>query len=323
MRLQEIYDAAVTAGMDADPRGPEGLQRVLAAARKAWEELPERRRWEFDQESLTNPFADTRILTGDPELEVERILAGIDMEVGEMLLADRLNERGQRIDLVLAHHPMGRALADLEAVMPVQADMWRRYGVPINYGEAVMADRMREIRRAFHAYNNEESLDAARLLGIAVMSCHTPADNCVQAYLQARCDALGEDATLGELLDMLKTIPEYQEAVKRGTGPILFQGEEERRAGRIMVGMTGGTSGPKEALRRLADAGVGTIVDMHMEDEHRKVAEEAHLNVVIAGHHASDSLGMNLIMDRFEKAGVEIIPCSGLIRVSRVDREER
>lgn len=317
MKLRRLYEMAVARGMESDPRGASGVERALQETQKAWDDLPERKRWEFDRESLTNPFADTRILLGDPDTEVSTVLVGVDMEVGEMLLADRLRDRGVPVDLVLAHHPLGRALADLEDVMPVQADVWRRWGVPISFGEAVMSERMREIRRAFHAYNNEESLDAARLLGLPVMCCHTPADNCVQEHIQARCDELGEDATLEELMDMLKSIPEYREATIRGTGPILFQGEEGRRSGRILVEMTGGTSGPKEAIRRLAEAGVGTIVDMHMDEERRKVAKEAHVNVVVAGHHASDSLGMNLILDPWERAGVNILACSGFIRVSR------
>lgn len=317
MKLRQLYEMAVAQGIESDPRGRAGVERVLRETRKAWEDTPEGKRWEFDQESLSNPFADTRLLLGDPEADIETVLVGIDMEVGEMLLADRLRERGTAVDLVLAHHPLGRALADLEKVMPVQADVWRACGVPITFGEAVMSERMREIRRAFHAYNNEEALDAARLLGLAVMCCHTPADNSVQKYLQARCDELGEDGTLDELMDMLKGIPEYREATTKGTGPILFSGEGSRRTGRILVEMTGGTSGPKEAVKRLAESGVGTIVEMHMEEESRKVAEEAHLNVVVAGHHASDSLGMNLILDSWEKAGVSILACSGFIRISR------
>ena len=38
---------------------------------------------------------------------------------------------------------------------------------------------------------------------------------------------------------------------------------------------------------------------------------------MIAGHIASDSLGMNLFLDKVAAAGIEIIPCSGLIRVER------
>ena len=67
----------------------------------------------------------------------------------------------------------------------------------------------------------------------------------------------------------------------------------------------------------MAQVGIGTIVGMHMSEEHKKEAENALVNVVIAGHMSSDSLGVNLFLDELEKRGVEIIPCSGLIRVSR------
>jgi len=41
------------------------------------------------------------------------------------------------------------------------------------------------------------------------------------------------------------------------------------------------------------------------------------MNVVVAGHISSDSLGMNLFLDELEKKGVEVLTCGGLIRVNR------
>jgi hypothetical protein len=310
MRLQAMYESAY-------PRGEEGVAKVTGRAREEFEELPEDRRWEFDQERLVNPYSDTRILLGDPETEVSRALVGIDLEVGEVLLADLLGSKGKPVDLLLAHHPEGRAVARLDEVMGVQADVWRNFGVSIAYGDAVIGDRMAEIMRAIHPRNNERALAAARLLKLPFMCCHTPADNNVNRFVQQRCDELGTDSTVGELLTMLKSIPEYRQAVLEGTGPTLFEGGEKRRTGKIMVDMTGGTSGPVDALAKLAAAGVGTIVGMHMGEDHRKKAKEERLNVVIAGHVSSDSLGMNLIIDAFEKQGVEVIACSGFTRVSR------
>lgn len=245
------------------------------------------------------------------------MLVGIDLEVGEVLLADALRARGDVVDLLLAHHPEGRALARLEEVLGLQADVWSKFGVSIAYGDAVMTDRMAEIMRALHPRNNEQNIAAARLLGLPYMCCHTPADNKVNRFVQARCDELGTDGTVDELLDMLKSIPEYREAVLQGTGPVIFEGEGKRRTGKIMVDMTGGTSGPVEAISRLAAAGVGTIVGMHMGEDHRKKAKAEHMNVVIAGHVSSDSLGMNLIIDALERQGVDVIACSGFTRVSR------
>jgi hypothetical protein len=317
MKLKDMYEAAYRAGMAADPRGAEGAQRVVERARKEFDDLPERKRWEFDQERLVNPFADTRILVGDPDTEISTILVGIDLEVGEVLLADRLREKGRPVDLLLAHHPEGRALSRLDEVMGVQADVWCKFGVSVAYGDAVMGDRATEVMRSLHHRNNERNVQAARLLGIPFMCCHTPADNSVNAFLQAKCDVLGTDGTVDELIDMLKEIPEYHQAVLEGTGPTLFEGGLQRRTGRIMVDMTGGTSGPVDCLGKLAAGGVGTIVGMHMGEEHRKRAREENINVVIAGHVSSDSLGMNLIIDQYERQGVKVIATAGFTRVSR------
>jgi hypothetical protein len=60
-----------------------------------------------------------------------------------------------------------------------------------------------------------------------------------------------------------------------------------------------------------------------MGEEHRKEAEKYHINVVIAGHMASDSLGMNLFLDALEADGIEIIPVSGLIRFNRKTKNRK
>jgi putative NIF3 family GTP cyclohydrolase 1 type 2 len=67
----------------------------------------------------------------------------------------------------------------------------------------------------------------------------------------------------------------------------------------------------------MAIAGIGTIISMHQSEEHWKQAKESHINVIVAGHCPSDSLGMNLFLDELEKRGIEIVSCSGLIRISR------
>jgi putative NIF3 family GTP cyclohydrolase 1 type 2 len=318
MKLQDMYETAVRSGIVADPRGEDGVKLLLERVRKDYEALPADKRWEFDLECLSNPFVDTRILVGAPDTEVKSVIVGIDMEVGEVLLADTLRKQGRSVDLLLAHHPEGRALARLDEVMGVQADVWRSFGVSISYGDAVLDERMAEIMRALHPRNNERSVAAARLLGLPFMCCHTPADNNVNKYLQAKCDELGTDGTVDELVDLLKGIPEYRDAVLQGMGPVIFEGSGSRRTGKIMLDMTGGTSGPVDSLSKLAAAGVGTIVGMHMGEDHRKKAKEEKISVVIAGHYASDSLGMNLIIDEYEREGVEVIACSGFTRVSRI-----
>lgn len=316
MRLDEFYTIAVQAGRDADPRGAARIEKELAAAKKEYDELKEKDREFFDTERLTNPYADTRILNGAPETDVRAVIVGIDMEVGEIVLADRLREK-RRLDLVLTHHPEGRALAKLGDVMGMQADILNAFGVPIATAEGILGPRIGEVSRRLLPVNHTRAVDAARLLGLPFMCVHTPGDNNVVAHLQKLFDAKKPD-TVGDVIEILREIPEYRHSAQLGVPPKAVAGTEKNRAGRVLVDMTGGTEGSKEVFEKLSRTDVGTVVCMHLSEEHIKEAEKNHVNAVIAGHIASDNLGINLVLDAIEKHGeLEVIETSGFKRIKR------
>jgi putative NIF3 family GTP cyclohydrolase 1 type 2 len=316
MKLGEIYKLAIEKGMSKDPRSKEAVERLLEKENKQFGEMKDEEKKEYDQDKLFNPYGDTRVLFGDPELEVTRVLTGIDMETGEVLLADRVSDQGKKIDLIIAHHPEGKAMAALYQVMRVQEDILAKFGVPINIAEGIMASRISEVKWGLMPLNHNRAVDAARLLGIPIMCVHTPADNLVNDFLQSSMDEKKPE-TLDDVIKLLKEIPEFAEAVNYNAGPTIVLGSKERRAGRVMVDMTGGTSGSEDAYAKLAIAGVGTLVVMHIGEKHRKEAEKNNINVIIAGHMASDSLGLNLFLDEIARRGIEVIPCAGLMRYER------
>lgn len=315
MNTQEIYEMAISQGIKADLRGEASVERHLDKLRKKYEDLSEKEKLAFDQESLTNPYSDSRILfTGAPK-DVKKILVGIDIEGPELLYAQ---QRGD-IDLVIAHHPEGLALADISTVMHLQAQVLAQYGVPINVAESVIQPRISEVTRGVSPINHQRSVDFARLLNLDFICLHTPADNLSAQFVIKAIEQEGDKLeTVGELIDFLKTIPEYAAAEKLKAGPKIFAGAPERSLGKVVVTeFTGGTSGSKDIYEKMSQYGIGTVIGMHMNEEHRKEAEKYHINVIIAGHMSSDSLGMNLLLDEIEKQGIEIIPISGLIRVKR------
>jgi putative NIF3 family GTP cyclohydrolase 1 type 2 len=317
VKLRQIYESCVSTGIAYDPRDRSEIDHVLAEAKKAYEKCDEADKPFYDTEKLNNPYSDTRICAGDPDAEIRGLLVGVDMEVGEVLLADRLRERGAAIDLVFAHHPEGPGYANLHEVMYMQADLWAAQGVSIAAADSLIAPRAEEIRRRISPVNHYRAIQAAELLDLASLSCHTPADNAVTSFVQSFLDERAP-RTLDEVVSALREIPEYADAAKKGYGPTLISGTGSARAGRVVVDMTGGTEGPADALNRLSAAGVGTLVGMHYSEEHKKRAEELKVNLVIAGHVSSDVLGMNLVLDDIEKLGAIEIHCtSGMIRVKR------
>lgn len=318
MKLSDLYKKAIALGMENDPRGKDFVIDELQRLKKDYEKMNNKDKDFFDIENLENPYPDSRILYGDGQSEVKSILAGIDIEVGEVLLAEFMRNKNIPVDLILSHHPGGRAYASLYSVMHMQADILHRFGVPINVAEGLMESRAKEIERKISPVNHTRSLDAARLLGIPFICLHTPADNMVTNYLQRLFDR-EKPYTLDDIIEMLRGIKEYAEGSRNGAGPKILIGAKNRKAGKIFVDMTGGTEGSKDIFSNLSLSGVNTIVAMHLSEEHRTEAEKNHINVIIAGHIASDNLGLNLLLDGIiENEEIVIHECSGFRRFSRI-----
>jgi len=289
MKLSRFYELVVKFGAERDPR---------------------------KHKTAIKSYADTTILYGAPDTPVKKILVGVDMEVGELLLADRIRQtRG--LDLVVSHHPEGRAYALLPEVMQVQVDLLRQAGVKEAVAQKLLNERMNEVERRILPQNHTRPQDAARLLNMPYLCMHTPADNHVYRFLEKLMQER-KPKTLRGIVNILLEIPEYQEARKNMCGPRILLGSPEKPVGKIYFEMTGGTEGPKEVFARLYKTGIRTLVSMHLSEEHFKKARDAHLNVVIAGHISSDVLGLNLLLDRIEQEEkLEIIGCSGFKRVKR------
>lgn len=314
MKIQDIHKLAIKMGVDSDFRGVDGVQRLLGDKKQKFDKMSEKERGEFDKDALENPYLDSGVYNISDDKEIKRVLVGIDIGPEEILIAKELGN----IDLVIAHHPVGKGLAQLADVMDLQCDVYNYYGVPINVAEGLMKEKISEVARGVNSSNHQRTVDAAKLMKVSLMNSHTPCDNLAAKFLKNFIDGKKIEK-VGELVDALKEIPEYKEAMKIGAGPKIFVGSPENRCGKIaLTEITGGTEGSPKLYEKMAQAGVGTVVGMHISEEHKKEAESAHVNVVIAGHISSDSLGVNLFMDELEKQGIEIVPCSGFTRFSRV-----
>ena len=314
MKIKEIFQLAINKGIEADFRGREGIEKLLKRKKEKYEKLSEKEKEEFDKEALENPYLDSRIYHIAVDTEIKKVLAGIDIEPAELLLAKEIGG----IDLIIAHHPLGKGLAHLSDVMDLQCDALNYYGVPINIAEGLMRERISEVARGVNAVNHQRTVDTAKLLGISLMNSHTPCDNLAAKFIKDLIEKENPER-IEELMDLLKEIPEYKEAIKIGAGPKIFTGNLENRSGKIAVTeLTGGTEPGPKIYEKMANAGIGTVIGMHMQEESKKEAEASNINVVIAGHMSSDSLGMNLFLDELGKRGIEIVPCSGLIRISRI-----
>src|SRR6056297_2048590 len=313
MLVKDVWHLAIEKAKSDDLRGKQAVEKVLKRQQKIYDDLSEKEQENFNVELLDNPYPDSVILY-DNGNEVNKIMVGIDIDISELLLAKELN-----VDLVISHHPQAQGLLNLNSVMELQVGLLAKYGVPINIAQNLLKPRISEVGRSINSKNAYRVADAAKLLDINFMCLHTVCDNLVARYLYDEIEK-SDLEYVSDVLDLLNNIPEYKQAKKMSFGPVLFAGNKNNYAGKIaLTEITGGTEGVPAIYKHLAQAGIGTVIGMHMSDKHRKAAKDAHVNALIAGHMSSDSLGVNLLLDELlnKDKNLEILPVSGLIRVKR------
>lgn len=289
MQLQTLFERCIDIGMDHDVRGRKRLEELL------------------------------QILNGEGNEDVKVLFVGVDIEVQQILLADRLRERGQKIDCLFLHHPQGRASLEMAQDMRLQVELFRKYGVPEVQIEQQLESAIESTARSSHGDNIFEWIRTAKLLKFPALCVHTPADNMVYQFIETFIAQRAYE-NIGELERALLEIPEFRFYAEHGIRPLLINCGRESRTGVVApTGITGGTDGPEIFVKEQADAGVGTILAMHASDSYKKMAEEHHVNIIQVSHYAADDLGVNLMLDLLQEAdpGIEVFEGCGFKRVRR------
>ena len=246
----------------------------------------------------------------EADREVARLLVGVDIGVPELLYAQQAG-----FDAVLAHHPVGdRAVADFARVVRRQYDQMTAEGVPAEAAERAIAARLAGRHRAEHMSNVNRTVDTARLIGMPLANIHLAADilgrQAVVDLLTAH-DRPG--ATIADAIAWFSEFPEMRSALH---GPEAWIGEPDAALGRWTVAMAGGTNGGHPVFREYYRAGVDTIFCMHIaERDLLRLREEApaQANLVVTGHMATDSVGLNQVIAGLERQGISVTRTSGIL----------
>jgi len=317
LNIGEFYKLIVEEGIKHDPRSKNEILKYLRTVKAKYEKLHPAEKEAFDKERLSNPYSDTRVLFGSLKTIIKTVMVGIDIETPELLLADKLKSKGKKIDLAVSHHPQGFARARLYSVMNVLYDILKTVGVKGENIKRMLKERIDEVLRKSIAGNHPRPVDAAKLLGIPLVCAHTVADNFVYQYFYNLIKK-ERPFRVSDILDLLYQAPEYKLAMRNGQGPKVILGKPSNKCGKVLIEMTGGTEGPKNIYEELVKGKVATLLSMHISEEHFKKAKKCKLNIIIAGHISSDTLGMNLLLDEIEKhKKLDIISCSGFTRIRR------
>jgi len=249
-----------------------------------------------------------------PAKDVRRALFGIDVDAADLLVA---KEKGY--DLVIAHHPTGgTAVLDFPKVLAKHAEILTRHGVPKAAAASAVQELQEDREPRAHAENYDHLPSVAQMIGIGLMCIHNPCDEIGRRLMDETLSArLPSKPRVRDAIDVLDSIPEFRAAK---THIVVRMGKADNPLGKWAVHHGAGTNGGVPVARAAFDHGIDTVFYIHIDAGALRRLWEAYgregsKNLVVTGHLASDSIGINMLVRELRGRGIRVDTYSGIIDV--------
>jgi len=135
------------------------------------------------------------------------------------------------------------------------------------------------------------------------MNIHTPLDEVGRKIMSEQIKGrIGENSTVQDVVSALKELTEFKNAV---TEIKIRLGKTENLAGKVVVSHGAGTNGGYEIAKTYFKHGIETVVYIHISPmDLEKLRAKGKGNLIVTGHIASDSVGINPLIHELEKRNV-------------------
>lgn len=244
-----------------------------------------------------------------PGTRISHALMGIDVGTAELFMARQLGYHA-----VIAHHPAGYA-GPFWDVYHLHVGQMVAAGVAADVAEQAVAARIEGFKAASQRENYDHVASVARLLEIPFLNIHSPLDEVGRRIMQHTVDeqlARKPSSTVADVRDALLKLPEYAAARTQMQNPL---GAWDAPAGKVIVSHGAYTNGGYPVAHAYLTSGVNTICCIHfpLEDAQRLAREGVQGNILVMGHIAGDSVGINPYVARLRESGLEVTTFSGII----------
>lgn len=311
MTIYEILEKAVSMGVQNDFRGEKEARDFV------WKEIID----SGDGHSFENVYPDTGIVALSSPLtkQIRRAVVGIDIRTSEIhALLQWSQKMNKPIDLFIGHHPEGRLNASFPLILHSHIGNLASFGVDVSHLKEKYNQLIEDLLLDTLSGNLTRIHDSIKYLDTDYISIHSPADNLgarfIYNYLQEK-----KPETLQDAINTMLEIGEYAHyAGINIVSPVIISGRPDAKLGKYtLTEFVGGEEGPVEVYSEMRSQGIDTIICMHLTQKAIDRCRDIGLQVISTGHMSSDSVGLNLVCDTLEKEGVEIVPISGFVRISR------
>jgi len=237
--------------------------------------------------------------------KINKVLIAIDVGTAELMLARHLG-----CDGVIAHHPIGVAHVNFYKVFGRHVDFMTEHGVPKKVALQAVKKLKDRVATRNHAEIYNDVVGAAKALGMPLVNVHQPCDEYMRQVIMKAIKS-GRTEYVSDIVGSISKIPEFRNAATKIEVKL---GSAKNSAGRWALVVAAGTNGGYSIAKAYFQHRVSTVIYLHVDyGELTKMKEEKlEGNLVVMGHLAGDSIGLNGLADRLEDLGVETV-CMGIL----------
>lgn len=231
---------------------------------------------------------------------IKKVFVSIDVNPSDITLAKSLG-----CDCILTHHPIGKSLINFHKVFQRHVEYMISKGIEEQYANTLVKSLMEKVEVKTNSYIYNDVVSTAKLLKMPLLNIHQPVDE----YMRQVILKTLRGAKLKKVSDLIKAIEQIPEFEYSQTRISVYNGKSTNRLGDWMLVIAAGSNGGYEIAKTYFEKGISTVIYLHIDyNELIKLRKDnKNWNLVVLGHLAGDSIGMNALCKELEKLNISVI----------------
>lgn len=231
---------------------------------------------------------------------IKKIMLMIDVTTADLMLAKNLG-----CDAVVTHHPIGVTAINFYKVIDRHIDYMKENGIPENIAKKSVLDLKKRIELRNHTQIYSSVIDSAKILNMPLVNIHQPCDEYARRVISQKIQ--DENPNLvSDLVTTLEDIPEFKNAA---TKIQVSYGQPNSSVGKWVAVIAAGTNGGFQIAKNYFENGISTVLYFHIDynDLVKLIESNIQGNLIILGHLAGDSIGLNALANNLENEGIQVV----------------
>lgn len=230
---------------------------------------------------------------------IKKVFVSIDVSPFDIYFAKTLG-----CDCVLTHHPIGKSAVSFHKVFDRHMNYLLEKGVKKKLAISLVKDLKYKAYLKSHSLIYNDVISTAEILKMPLLNIHQPLDEYMRKIILFKL-AKSKLKTISDLIEAIEEITEFKKALTR---VIICNGKVSNEIGNWVLVIAAGSNGGYDIARTYYENNVSTVIYLHIDyNELNKVKKDKTCkNLVILGHLAGDSIGMNKICKELEKREIVV-----------------